>query len=74
MMRGRSRQSAARDASRAARNVILETEVATHERGDAAENRIYPDRPMSRADLVLKNLLVIGSAAAMIALLIILIP
>lgn len=72
-MLGRGRQSEARNALRTPRNGNLETGIATQERGDAAEIRKCPDRPMSRTDLVLKNLLVIGSAAAMIALLIVLI-
>jgi hypothetical protein len=72
-MRGRDLQSEARDASRTPRNGNLETDAATQERGDDAEIRKCRDTPMSRTDLVLKNLLVIGSAAAMIALLIVLI-
>jgi hypothetical protein len=71
-MRGRGRRSEAQDASRTQRTASLETGIATQERGDAAEIRKCPDTPMSRTDLVLKNLLVIGSAAAMIALLIVL--
>jgi hypothetical protein len=72
-MRGRGCGAEVQDASRTQRSANLETSIATQERGDAAEIRKCSYTPMSRTDLILKNLLVIGSAAAMIALLIVLI-